>query len=206
MADGAKGAVMVAIATGAAGIIVGIATQTGLGFKFTNIVTSLSQGNMDCRCSCNGSLFGVGMGLPTVAAFIMVAALAAPALMEIGISPLAAQMFVFYYCCISTITPPVALSAYAGASIAGSDPFKTGFTAVRLGLVAFIVPFMFLNSGELVARWYSIKCIVIYGYCNHRDYNIRMWSPRMVGNKMQCIRKNTAFSSSFINIEARAYN
>lgn len=151
LADGAKGAVMVAIATGAAGIIVGIATQTGLGFKFTNIVTSLSQGNVWIA----GFLVMVaclvlGMGLPTVAAFIMVAALAAPALMEIGISPLSAQMFVFYYCCISTITPPVALSAYAGASIAGSDPFKTGFTAVRLGLVAFIVPFMFLNSGELL--------------------------------------------------------
>lgn len=151
LADGAKGAVMVAIATGAAGIIVGIATQTGLGFKFTNIVTSLSQGNVWIA----GFLVMVaclvlGMGLPTVAAFIMVAALAAPALMEIGISPLAAQMFVFYYCCISTITPPVALSAYAGASIAGSDPFKTGFTAVRLGLVAFIVPFMFLNTGELL--------------------------------------------------------
>lgn len=149
--DGAKGSVMVAVTTGAAGIIVGIATQTGLGFKFTNIVTSLSQGNAWIA----GVLVMVaclilGMGLPTVAAFIMVAALAAPALIEIGISPLSAQMFVFYYCCISTITPPVALSAYAGASIAGSDPFKTGFTAVRLGFVAFIVPFMFLTSNELL--------------------------------------------------------
>jgi len=149
--DGAKGSVMVAIATGAAGIIVGIATQTGLGFKFTNIVTSLSQGNIWLAgvlvmLAC----LVLGMGLPTVAAFIMVAALASPALIEMGISPMSAQMFVFYYCCISTITPPVALSAYAGASIAGSDPFKTGFTAVRLGLVAFIVPFMFLNSGELL--------------------------------------------------------
>ncbi len=148
---GAKGAVLVAVATGSAGIIVGVATNSGLGFKFTSLVTSISRGNIWIA----GLLVMVasiilGMGLPTVAAYIMVAALTVPALTGYNILPLAAQMFVFYYCSLSSITPPVALSAYAGASIAGSDPFKTGFTAVRLGLIAFIVPFMFLSSGELL--------------------------------------------------------
>lgn len=148
---GAKGAVLVAIATGAAGIIVGVSTKSGLGFKFTGLVTSISQGNIWIA----GILVMIasvilGMGLPTVAAYIMVAALTVPALTTLGTTAISAQMFVFYYCSLSSITPPVALSAYAGASIAGSDPFKTGFTAVRLGLVAFIVPFMFLTTGELL--------------------------------------------------------
>lgn len=151
LVQGAKGSVLVAIATAAAGIIVGVATQTGLGFKFTSYVTSFSDGNLWVAgiLVMMASII-VGMGLPSVAAFIMVAALTGPALIELGVEPLAAYMFVFYYCAISTITPPVALSAFAAASISGSEPFRTGFSAMRLGLVAFLVPFMFLYSGELL--------------------------------------------------------
>ncbi|MBD2843811.1 TRAP transporter permease [Paenibacillus sp. IB182496] len=163
LVQGAKGSIMVAVATASAGIIIGVSTQTGIGFKFTSFVTGMSAGNIWLAAvlvmlAC----IILGMGLPTVAAFIMVAALTTPALIQMGIEPMQASMFVFYFCAISSITPPVALSAYAGASISGSDPFKTGFTALRLGLIAFIIPFMFLNNGELIMEGQAIAVILSF--------------------------------------------
>jgi TRAP-type uncharacterized transport system fused permease subunit len=83
----------------------------------------------------------LGMGLPTTGAYILAAALGVPALAKLGFPPLAAHFFVFYYAIISNITPPVALAAYAASSIAGSEPNRTGFAAMRLGILAFIVPY-----------------------------------------------------------------
>ncbi|NMA54627.1 MAG: TRAP transporter permease [Firmicutes bacterium] len=144
---GATGGIMVAVAAASSGIIVGIATQTGLGFKFTSMVTSLSGGNVILAgVLVMAAAIVLGMGLPASAAYIMVASLAVPALIQLQVSPLAAHMFVFYFAAISTITPPVAMASYAGASIAGADPMKTGFTGFKLALVAFIVPFFFLQE------------------------------------------------------------
>ncbi|MGI6558273.1 MAG: DUF3394 domain-containing protein [Limnochordia bacterium] len=92
----------------------------------------------------------LGMGVPTTAAYVMVAALAVPALVEMGVHRLAAHLFAFYFACISTITPPVATSAYAAAGIAKSDPIETGFLAAKLGATAFIVPYMFVYGPELL--------------------------------------------------------
>ncbi len=92
----------------------------------------------------------LGMGLPATPCYIILAVLAAPAIVEMKISPMAAHLFVFYFGCISAITPPVAVAAYAGAAIAGSDPMRTGYTAWRLGLAAFIVPFMFIYGPPLI--------------------------------------------------------
>lgn len=92
----------------------------------------------------------LGMGLPTTAAYVMVAALGVPALVEMGVLPLAAHMFAFYFACISAITPPVAIAAYAGAGIAGSSPFRTGWEAVKLASAGFIVPYMFVYGPQLL--------------------------------------------------------
>jgi TRAP-type uncharacterized transport system fused permease subunit len=100
----------------------------------------------------------LGMGLPATPCYIILAVLAAPAIVEMNISPMAAHLFVFYFGCISAITPPVAVAAYAGAAIAGSDPMRTGYTAWRLGLAAFIVPFMFIYGQPMimVGTWSEI--------------------------------------------------
>jgi TRAP-type uncharacterized transport system fused permease subunit len=90
------------------------------------------------------------MGMPTTAAYITVAALEVPILINLGVTPLAAHMFAFYFACLSMITPPVALAAYAGAGLAGAEPMKTGFTATSIGLVAFIVPYMFVYDPSLL--------------------------------------------------------
>lgn len=91
----------------------------------------------------------LGMGLPTSSAYILGAALGVPALVKMGVMPLAAHLFVFYYAIISNITPPVALASYAAASIAGSPPNRTGFAACRPGILAFIVPFAFIRPHSL---------------------------------------------------------
>jgi TRAP-type uncharacterized transport system fused permease subunit len=94
--------------------------------------------------------FILGMGLPTSACYIIVAILIAPAMVKMGVQPMAAHLFAFYYGCLCNITPPVALASYAGASLAGSPPMETGWKAVRFGLCGFIVPYMFVFGPPLI--------------------------------------------------------
>lgn len=148
---GAKGALSVVAACAAAGIVVGVVTLTGLGLKFSGAIIQLAQGNLYLTLffTMIASLI-LGMGLPTTAAYIICAILAVPALTNLGVNVLSAHLFVFYFAIISAITPPVALAAYAGAGIAKSDPMKTGWTACRVGLAAFIVPYMFVFNPALL--------------------------------------------------------
>jgi len=143
MENGIRNALPVAVACAAAGIITGIISLTGVGLRFSSILISLS-GNSEFLMLAMTMLASIilGMGLPTSAAYVILAVLTAPALIDMGAPPLAAHFFIFFFGCVSTITPPVALSAYAGAGIANADPMRTGFTAFRLGLVGFIVPFI----------------------------------------------------------------
>jgi len=148
---GSKGAISVISACASAGIVVGVVTLTGLGLKFSSAILQLANANVYLTLifTMIASLI-LGMGLPTTAAYIICAILAVPALTNLGINPLAAHLFVFYFAIISAITPPVALAAYAAAGIANTDPMKTGFTACKIGLVAFIVPYMFVLSPVLL--------------------------------------------------------
>ncbi|MBQ5951688.1 MAG: TRAP transporter permease [Lachnospiraceae bacterium] len=152
LADGAKGMVPVAMACSTAGIIIGILTRTGLTLRFTSIVLTVANGRLlPALILTMLSCILLGMGLPTTAAFIVCATLCAPALVKMGISSMAAYMFVFYYACLSSITPPVAMAAYAAAGISGASAFKTGLYATRLGIGGFIVPFFFCyNQGLLM--------------------------------------------------------
>ena len=148
---GARASVETAVACAASGFIIGIIGLTGIGLKFSSIIIDLSGGILIVTLifTMITSII-LGMGLPTVAAYIVQVPLTIPALIELGVSPLAAHMFVFYFAALSAITPPVALAAFAGAGLAGSDPMKTGLTAVRLGLAAFIVPYMFVYGETLL--------------------------------------------------------
>lgn len=150
--SGAKGAVQVAIACATAGIIIGVLSLTGLGMRFNSIILFISQGSLILTLILTmfTSLL-LGMGLPTVAAYIIQVSLTVPVLIQtFGVNPLAAHFFIFYFAIISAITPPVALAAYAAAGISGADPLKTAVTACRLGLAAFIVPYMFVFAPQLL--------------------------------------------------------
>lgn len=153
LAAGAMGAVVIAVAAATAGIIVGTITLTGIGLKFVGLVVTLSGGYLFPSLVLVAlSCLVLGMGIPTVPAYITVAAVAVPALIDLGVTPLAAHMFALYFASISAITPPVAMAAYAGAGIAGSDPMRTGFTATRLGIAAYLVPFMFVYGPALLLQ------------------------------------------------------
>lgn len=150
--DAAKTSVIVISSTACAGIIVAMINLTGIGLKFSNIMISLAGGNIFVILVLLmlASLL-MGMGLPTTPSYLILAVLGAPALIRLGVEPLAAHMFVFYFGCISMITPPVALAVYAATSIAESDFWKTSFEAVKLGITAFIVPYMFVYNPSLLA-------------------------------------------------------
>lgn len=149
--EGAKGTVSVAVACACAGIIIGVINLTGLGLKFTSFVLFLAGESLALALVFT-MIAGIilGMGLPTTAAYIVMAALLVPALIKLGIPTIAAHMFAFYYAIISAITPPVALAVYAGAGLAGSNMWQTGFAAVRIGAPGFIIPFMFAYEPSLL--------------------------------------------------------
>ncbi len=148
---GAVGTLSAASACACAGIIIGVVALTGLGLKFTGLMLSLSAGYLIPALVLT-MLAGLvlGMGLPTTPAYIVMAALLIPALQSMGIIPIAAHMFAFYFAIISAITPPVALASYAGAGIAKAPVLQTGLTAMRLGATAYIVPFMFAFNPALL--------------------------------------------------------
>ncbi|MEX2473235.1 MAG: TRAP transporter permease [Gemmatimonadota bacterium] len=145
------GAVQVAAACAAAGIVVGVASLTGIGLRMSELIITLSGGNLlpALVLTAIGSIV-LGMGLPTTAAYVVLAALGAPALVQLGVPLLAAHMFIFYFGCISNVTPPVSLAAFAGAGIAGAPPMRTAVTAAMLAGAGFIVPFMFVYGPELL--------------------------------------------------------
>jgi TRAP transporter 4TM/12TM fusion protein len=135
----------------AAGIIIGTLTYSGLGFSLTLVLLNLSGGNLVGLLVVAGiASIILGMGMPTVGVYILLATLIAPALVKMGIDPMAAHMFIMYYGCLSMITPPVAIGAFAAANLASADPMRTGFTAMSFGWTVFVLPFLFVFSGTLL--------------------------------------------------------
>ncbi len=150
--QGGRVALPVIAAVATAGIIAGVVSITGLGAKFASGIIALSNGYLILALIFTMiACIILGMGLPTTANYVVTATIAAPALInEFGVAPLAAHMFVFYFGIVADITPPVCLAAYAGAGIARANPFKTGMTAVKLAIAAFIIPFIFIYNPILV--------------------------------------------------------
>lgn len=148
---GARGALGVIIACASAGMIIGIVTKTGVGLKLASALVTVAAGNfmLLLLCTMLTSLI-LGMGVPTTANYVITSTIAAPALIQLGVPILAAHMFVFYFGIIADITPPVALAAYAGSAISGGDPLKTGVNASKLGIAAFIIPYVFVLSPQLL--------------------------------------------------------
>ena len=157
--SGARGSVQVAVACAAAGIVVGVASLTGIGLRMSELIVTLSRGNLlgALGLTAVGSIV-LGMGLPTTAAYVVLAALGAPALTQLGVPLLSAHLFIFYFGCISNVTPPVSLAAYAAAGIADAPAMKTAVTAMLLAGAGFIVPFMFVYVPELLLEgtWWAI--------------------------------------------------
>jgi TRAP transporter 4TM/12TM fusion protein len=148
---GARGAIGVACACACAGIIVGVVTMSGLGLKLANIIVALAGGRLFFTLffTMIASLI-LGMGLPTTAKYIVLATMAVPALLRLDVPLIAAHMFILYFGVVADVTPPVALAAYAGAGVAGANAMKTGWTALKLSLAAFLIPYIFCYSPDLL--------------------------------------------------------
>ncbi|MBQ8015487.1 MAG: TRAP transporter permease [Clostridia bacterium] len=172
LANGTKNAIGVALACAVAGCISAMVQQTGLANVLSSLVQSASQIHPIFALALTMLMCIVlGMGVPTTANYVIMASMVAPILMRsLSIPVLAAHMFVFYFGIVADITPPVALAAYAGSAIAKSNPLKTGVTATRLAITAFIVPYIFAFSPEMLIigadkPWYEIVLLVVTALC-----------------------------------------
>jgi TRAP transporter 4TM/12TM fusion protein len=161
LVSGAIGGMEVGIVCGCAGIIISIILRSGLGMQLTSLLIDISGGILIVLMVLTMiTSIVLGMGLPTSACYIIVAILIAPAMVKMGVQPMAAHLFAFYYGCLSTITPPVALASYAGAGLAGASPIATGWSAMRFGLCGFIVPFMFVYGPPLIFVGSALEIIL----------------------------------------------
>jgi TRAP transporter 4TM/12TM fusion protein len=150
-AEGTRAVVSVAVACAVVGIIIGVVSLTGFGLNMANAIIQLGQSNLMLTLLLTMvTCMILGMGLPSIPAYLITATMAAPALVKLGIPPLAAHMFVFYFAMFANITPPVALASFAAAGLSGGDPMKTGLQSVKLSLAGFIVPYMFIYNSALL--------------------------------------------------------
>ncbi len=141
------------VVTAAAGIVIGVLNETGLSFGLTISLTSLAgESTLALLVLAAGVSIVLGMGMPTVAVYVLLAALVAPALVRLGIEPIAAHLFVLYFGMMSMITPPVAIAAFAAASVGGADPMRTGFEAMKFGWPAYVLPFAFALNPALILQ------------------------------------------------------
>jgi len=151
LVEGGKDGLTITMSCAGIGLIIGGISATGLGVKLSQAIIGIGQSNLALALVMAAlCCLIIGMGLPTAASYLMVVFIAASAMTHLGFPLLTAHLFIFYYACMSAITPPVAVCAYAGAGIAGSNPFTTGLWAVRLGALGFVLPFLWVYNPELL--------------------------------------------------------
>ena len=146
-----------------AGLIIGILETTGLGFGLTLVLTEIGENSLFLLLVLTaGVSIMLGMGMPTSAIYFLLAVMVAPPLIKLGLEPLAAHLFVLYYGLMSMITPPVAIAAFTAAKLANAPPMQTAMTAVRLGWVAYVMPFVFVISPNLIMMGDPLDIVVAF--------------------------------------------
>ncbi|MCC8193723.1 MAG: TRAP transporter fused permease subunit, partial [Deltaproteobacteria bacterium] len=188
IADGAKNAVAVAAACATSGIILGVIALTGVGPAistaiFTNFVDFLPG----ALVATMGVSLVLGMGMPATAVYLILATLAAPTLMQLGVVPLAAHMFVFYFGIISTITPPVALTAYAAAAVGGGDPVRVGMKAFVLGIAAYCIPFVLVYAPEMLLLGSLTDALLRFIICIAAVYAVALATVGFLAKQMATV-------------------
>ncbi|MBN2875920.1 MAG: TRAP transporter permease [Spirochaetales bacterium] len=149
--EGTRSIVPVAIACATVGIVIGVASITGFGLSMASAIVTLGGKSLFLTLVLTMvACMILGMGLPSIPAYLITATMAAPALVRLGIDPLVSHLFVFYFAMFANITPPVALASFAAAGISGGSPMKTGYASLKLSLAGFIVPYMFIYNDALL--------------------------------------------------------
>ncbi|NME35939.1 TRAP transporter permease [Fusobacterium sp. FSA-380-WT-3A] len=162
-AEATRSTVSVAIACAIVGIIIGVVSLTGFGLNMADAIIELGHASLFSTLILTMvTCMILGMGLPSIPAYLITATMAAPALVQLGIKDMAAHLFVFYFAMFANITPPVALASFAAAGISGGNPMKTGLASVKLSLAGFIIPYMFIyNSGLLLLDVSVVGAIIV---------------------------------------------
>ena len=159
LANTGRGMLEIAAITALAGVVIGVLQLTGLGFTLTLTLLNVGQNSAILLLILTAIVSIIlGMGMPTTAVYVLLAVLVAPGLSKLGILPIAAHLFIFYFGMLSMVTPPVCLASYAAASIGRTDPVRTGWEAMRLCSIAYVVPFLFVFSPALllIGSWYAV--------------------------------------------------
>jgi len=162
--NGARMVLQLVAVCATAGIIVGVIALTGIGSRFSTVLLTLAdQSQILALFFAMVVSIILGMGMPTTAAYAVAASVIAPGVINLGVAPLTAHLFIFYFAVMSAITPPVALAAYAGSALAGSDPIRTSVESFKIGLAAFVVPYMFFYSPAMLLNgtWFEIAHITV---------------------------------------------
>jgi TRAP-type uncharacterized transport system fused permease subunit len=156
---------LVAICAGA-GIVIGVLAATGLSLKIAYLIEQVAAGSLFVTLTLTMvACIVLGMGLPTVAAYVVLATLVPASLIRLGVPAVAAHLFIFYFAILSAITPPVCTGAYVAAGIARADPIETGFTALRLGLIVFLLPFAFVYEPALLMIGSPVQIVLHVATC-----------------------------------------
>lgn len=203
-AEGTQSVISVAVACAVVGIIIGVVSLTGFGLNMANAIIQLGRANLMLTLVLTMvTCMILGMGLPSIPAYLITATMAAPALVKLGIPPIAAHMFVFYFAMFANITPPVALASFAAAGISGGDPMKTGLQSVKLSLAGFIVPYMFIYNTALLlldTTWtiaIRVSITAIIGVCM-----IGMATEGYIFTKMHNVLRIITFAGALMLISA----
>ena len=165
--SGARGTISIAATCAAAGIVIGVLNLTGLGVKVASIILSLTDGVLWATLLVTMLVTIVlGMGMPTVAAYAITGAVVAPALVRLGVEPIAAHLFILFFAALSAITPPVALASYAAAAVARAKVVELSLLAVRLGLAGFVIPYIFVYHPGLllIGSWDEVALSMMIGF------------------------------------------
>jgi TRAP transporter 4TM/12TM fusion protein len=163
MRETGHGVLDLILITGAAGVVIGVLAISGLGYQLTLGLVQIGQGHLFLLLVLSAAVCIVlGMGLPTVGVYVLLATLVAPSLVEVGVKPIAAHLYVMYFGMMSMITPPIAIAAFAAASLAGADAMRTGFSATRFGWTAYIVPVLFVYSPSLLLIGDPVSVVVAF--------------------------------------------
>ncbi|BAS28196.1 TRAP transporter permease [Limnochorda pilosa] len=187
--EAGKSAATLSVVAAGAGIVVGVMQLTGLGARLASILVDLSMGSsfILLLLAMVTSII-LGLGMPTTVVYVLLVSLVVPALVRMGIEPISAHFFIFYFGVLAAITPPVALASYAAASIAGSSPDRTGWTALKMALPAFIIPFFFARNPALLLQgaWHTVMlstasaaigvCILAVAIMNYLQGPLRWWA------------------------------
>ncbi len=162
-----------------AGIIIGVMTATGLNLRITYLIEEIARGNLAATLALTMiACIVLGMGLPTVAAYVVLATLIPTTLTSLGVPAISAHLFLFYFAILSAITPPVCTGAYVAAGIAGTDPIRTGFKAMELGLISFLLPFAFVYEPALLLMGEWQEVLLHVGTCT---LGIYFWAIALEG-------------------------